>query len=176
MLPYTGNTLTAEGGARLLHAGQRYGDRPYIAHLAEVVDLLPYDATETEHCAAWLHDSIEDSGMTAKSIAFWWWPEVAVVVGAVTNAQKVGKYRPPTDWKRIASAGPSAAAVKVADRLANVRECVRTGHTLLGRYRREYPAMRAALMPVGGVRLAARWAELDALLGWDGEAGRHHDT
>lgn len=163
---YTGNTLAAEGGARLLHAGQRYGGRPYVAHLAEVVDLLPDDATETEHCAAWLHDVVEDCGMTTKSIAFWWWPEVATIVAAVTNQPKVGKYRPPTDWKRIAGAGPSAVAVKVADRLANVRECVRTGHSLLRRYQCEYPAMRATLMPVGGVRLAERWAELDQLLDW----------
>lgn len=150
--------MAARCYASRCHAGQTYGKSPYTSHLRQVESLLPDDASEDECCAAWLHDVVEDCGASVDAIGGVWGPDVAGVVAALTK---------PTTWDRIAGAGPSAVAVKVADRLANVRECVRTGHSLLTRYRREYPAMRSALMPVGGVRLAERWAELDRLLGWE---------
>ncbi len=54
-----------------------------------------------------------------------------------------------------------AATLKLADRLANVRECKRTGDSRLDMYRREQPKLREALAGLGDQRL---WDALNEAL------------
>lgn len=138
------------------HAGQRYGSKSYYFHLHDVVRALPADASPLEECAAWLHDVVEDTAITVECLRALFPAYVCDIVEALTK---------PTTWERIAAAGPSAVAVKVADRVANVRACVASGDSRPAKYRREYSSMRAALEPVGGERLRERWRYLDEVLG-----------
>ena len=59
----------AEAFAREVHEGQfRKGaaQEPYAVHLEEVAELVrSYGGNETEICAAWLHDTVEDCPPTS---------------------------------------------------------------------------------------------------------------
>ncbi|NJK44821.1 MAG: hypothetical protein HC933_11530 [Pleurocapsa sp. SU_196_0] len=57
------------------HADQRYGDQPYVVHLERVVSVLEQFGVTPETssgeallCAAWLHDSLEDTNLEATRI------------------------------------------------------------------------------------------------------------
>ena len=102
-----------------LHAGQRdKAGEPYLGHLTRVVQnltrLFP-DASEAEQHAAWLHDSIEDTGITADALrARGYGERVIETVEAVTKPVDTHDYQ---DWiKTIAASGNiSAMRVKLAD-------------------------------------------------------------
>ena len=49
--------------ARLAHAGQKYGNDPYITHIWRVVERVKKheDATFGDVVLAWLHDTVEDT-------------------------------------------------------------------------------------------------------------------
>jgi (p)ppGpp synthase/HD superfamily hydrolase len=105
--------------AGMLHAAQvDKAGAPYIGHLARVsrhLRLLFPDATEAERHAAWLHDSIEDAGMTRERLlALGYAPEVIATIEAVTKPADGTPYQ---QWiERIADSGDvSAMRVKRAD-------------------------------------------------------------
>jgi (p)ppGpp synthase/HD superfamily hydrolase len=159
---------TAFALASYIHAGQRYGNRPFISHVIdvhEVIAALYPDDVELQ-AAAYLHDAIEDApeGMDARQmIAVRCGAGVLALVEAVTDepgetrAERKAKTLPKT-----AAAGWRAVALKRADRSCNMR-----GQAHAAMYRAELPAFRAALFPVTAERpeLAPLWAELDRLAG-----------
>ncbi|WP_264944272.1 HD domain-containing protein [Sphingomonas canadensis] len=105
--------------AATLHAGQTdKAGEPYIGHLARVsrhlLRLFP-GASEAERHAAWLHDSIEDTGTTAETLtAFGYPPEVIAIVEALTKPGGGVTY---PEWiEALAASGfASAMRVKLAD-------------------------------------------------------------
>lgn len=152
--------------ARLAHAGQRYADEPYTAHLEEVVAALREHGVDDPQliAAAWLHDVVEDTPVAPEAVA----EEFGARVGSVVAAVSV----PPWDdadaakrdsWTRIA-ATPGAVVVKLADRVANVRR----GGPGARRYLAQQPAFREILSAAdaGGfdAEAARLWASLESAL------------
>ena len=105
--------------ARELHAAQRdQAGEPYVGHLERVarnlVRLFP-DADEAERHAAWLHDVIEDTGMTADGLrAGGYGDRVIAIIKAVTKPAGGIDYQ---QWiEAIATSGDiSSMRVKLAD-------------------------------------------------------------
>jgi (p)ppGpp synthase/HD superfamily hydrolase len=147
--------------ANQLHANQSYGDLPYAVHLDSVGDVLRqfgYGDDPVLMSAGYLHDAIEDQGVTRDQIAERFGKRVADIVDAVSDppgesrsAQKTAAY------PRILGLD-EAVIVKLADRIANVQ----AGGPKRDMYREEQPAFRGAVRTAGVAD--DMWAYLDALL------------
>lgn len=176
------------------HGKQKYGDRPYVEHLDQVWQvLIDYGFTQPEHqVGAYLHDVLEDcpdrEGFYPWSVrirhAFGWYASCVAQFckdesGANRKERKAATYVrvraelehvPPAPWL------PVAAVVKVADRLANVRNCVDTDNrTTLQMYFKESVAFREAMYVEGmcddmWAEHDAAWAEYSKLV----KQARHH--
>ncbi len=117
----------AEAFARECHAGQiRKGaaEEPYTIHLEEVVELVrSYGGNETEICAAWLHDTVEDCPPTSFSdLESRFGIEVANVVRELTDDKSLEK----AERKRLQVVNAphksnSASLVKLCDKTSNLR-------------------------------------------------------
>ncbi len=164
----------AEALARAAHATQRYGDLPYAVHLAAVAaTALRFGITsatpegEALLCAAWLHDTLEDTALEAHKILEIGTPGPLTLelVQRVTDEPGDTRDRKKQATYPKIAAHPLAVALKLADRIANVEACIRDSvpHKL-ERYRSEHVSFRAALYPTRGEWLPALWAHLDALL------------
>ena len=70
------------------------GNEPYVNHLAEVANLLAIatDGADAELVAAgWLHDTIEDTGITREELAETFSERVAALVVEVTDDMSLPK-------------------------------------------------------------------------------------
>ncbi len=112
-------------------AGQRrkYTDEPYIVHPAAVVELVR-SVTDDENmlAAAWLHDTVEDTGATLEDIAQQFGPEVAELVSMLTDKKqpqaKNRAARKVAHFRHTADASPDAQTIKLADIIDNTRAIV----------------------------------------------------
>jgi hypothetical protein len=151
-----------------LHACQQYGDQPYTVHLQAVVDVLrelKYSTPELE-VAAWLHDALEDTSLTAEALAARFGHPIAAIVEGLTfrDSGEDHGYPPGVDGERerfhweehhhFYRMGTWTFKVKLADRLANVRAIGRTAlplesqRQLLSKYARQMCCVAAyASMP-----------------------------
>lgn len=128
----------AKNFAEKKHDGQKYGVRPFMFHLGNVVRILQeYDAPPELLAAGWLHDIVEDCDVTildvmklfGEPISFGF--RVAEPVLAVTNVD--GK----PNWKLLART-PGAVMLKLADRTTNSEQCKIDGLEIhLKRYREQ---------------------------------------
>lgn len=146
------------------HGDQRYGAAPYRVHLEQVEAVVRRFAhDEVMRAAAWLHDAVEDTGLTIEEVAAAVGPEVAAIVAAVTDEPGADrKARKTATLEKLAAAGTAARAVKLADRIANVEATIAHGRgDLFAMYAGEQAAFRAALYIPG--ELDPQWAQLDRL-------------
>jgi guanosine-3',5'-bis(diphosphate) 3'-pyrophosphohydrolase len=108
------------------HAGQRRNDgAPYLAHPLRVCELLAHAAEpETTLAAALLHDAVEDSDLTVGDVVERFGLEIGEIVAALTEDERIDDWVVRKDdlRERVAEAGPRAAAVYAADKLANLGE------------------------------------------------------
>lgn len=162
--------------AERAHGDQRYGDEPYLVHLEAVAALLREEFGFGERpeilAAAFLHDVLEDTPTTPQTLAEAFGGEVAAMVAFCTDEpsganRKQRKAATYARMRRTMEAAPDrcfgAVAVKLADRLANLRACVTGGRAgLLDMYRREQPAFRETLY-VPGVH-EPLWTAIQAAL------------
>ena len=101
------------------------GNEPYVNHLAEVANLLAFatEGADAELVAAgWLHDTIEDTGITRGELAEKFGERVAAVVVEVTDDMSLPKEQ--RRQKQIEDAphkSPGAKLVKIADKISNIR-------------------------------------------------------
>lgn len=113
------------------HSGQlRYSGDPYISHPAAVAQILLEDfGMDSETiCAAFLHDVIEDCGVSQKKIAEMFTPQIAELVDGVS---KLGNVRYTTKDEEQSenirkmllamSHDIKVMIIKLADRLHNMR-------------------------------------------------------
>ncbi|MCO4747344.1 MAG: HD domain-containing protein [Proteobacteria bacterium] len=150
------------------HGDQRYGDQPYVSHLVAVShNLRRFGQGRIELvCAAWLHDTVEDTPVRVEEVRELFGPEVAAIVDAVTTQPGPNrKARNALTYPRIV-ATPGAVTVKLADRIANVEACWASQSYKLFRYRDEYPAFREAMRDDANLPRLVMWDHLDTLLGW----------
>ena len=175
------------------HRGQRYGCDPYFDHCKQVHDVLVdhgWECNEPLLAAAYLHDTIEDcweQGVTRDVIDSFFpaEPMVGILVQAVTNEEgRNRRQRLLRTFLRIHEAGPRAIALKLADRIVNVRACWRGNDGRLFMYRDEHDLFRDLLhtRPVGtgrgrhDHRLVSMWKRLDVMLGLHKAKGTHDVT
>ena len=99
--------------AERLHAGQTdKAGAPYIGHPERVAARL---AAPEEQVVAWLHDTVEDTGLSLGEIEDRFGPETAMAVDAVTR-------RPGEAWEDYISrvrSDPLARRVKISDLIDN---------------------------------------------------------
>jgi (p)ppGpp synthase/HD superfamily hydrolase len=112
-------------------AGQRrkYTDEPYIVHPAAVVELVR-SVTDNEAmlAAAWLHDTVEDTGTTLDDITHQFGADVAALVAMLTDDKqpqaKNRAARKVAHFRHTAEASPQAQTIKLADIIDNTRAIV----------------------------------------------------
>ncbi|MFD6392151.1 HD domain-containing protein [Nocardia sp. NPDC055029] len=147
------------------HGDQRYGDHPYIIHLAAVRAVLDdFGYNGSLAAAAWLHDVVEDTPVTAEDVESRFGREVLDLVWAVTGIGPNRKARNLDAYSKI-TAHPQAVILKLADRTANA-EASPPGSSWMGMYRTEHPTFKAHL---GGLladdpTVARMWERLERKL------------
>ncbi len=114
-----------------------YKDRPYIMHpirVAEQVRLRYGNGLTPEHrricddsvCAAFLHDVVEDCGVTVNEIKVLFGQYVATLVWELTNPSKGSKLpraeRKKMDREHIAKISSTAKFINLVDRIDNMSE------------------------------------------------------
>ena len=111
------------------HRNQRRKDAdatPYINHPLALAECLVSEGGVTDPvvlCAALLHDTVEDCGVTRDELAQRFGEAVAAIVMEVTD----DKALPKAERKRLqiehaGTASPAARLVKLADKIANLRD------------------------------------------------------
>jgi (p)ppGpp synthase/HD superfamily hydrolase len=162
--------------AHELHQGQKYGDYPYTRHLAHVENVLSrfgFNESSTQDliAAAWLHDAMEDCGLTAKKIIERLGSAtIARMVSCVTDGEGQNrKERKRASYEKMADY-PHSIPLKLADRIANVESGIKDNPNLLAMYRKEHQDFRKQLhhasLTIGSFhsRVFAMWEYLDGLM------------
>lgn len=148
------------------HAKQKYGDQPYAVHLQAVVGLLAECGDEAQ-VVGWLHDVVEDAGVSLEELERRFGARAAKCVALVTDEpglnRKERKARTNAKLALVQGELTLALLVKAADRLANLRASAAGGAgSKLEMYRGEHPAFRQAAYRSG--LCDAWWDEMDKIL------------
>ena len=108
---------------------RKYTGEPYWVHPAEVaaiVSTVPH--TDEMLAAAWLHDTVEDTGVTIETIRAEFGAVVAGLVADLTDVSTPGggnrAIRKGIDLAHTASASPSAKTIKCCDLISNTTSIV----------------------------------------------------
>ena len=103
----------AKSWAERLHQGQvDKAGQPYIGHPARVASRLE---TPEARVVGWLHDTVEDTGLTLEEVTEQFGPETAAALDTVTR-------RAWEDWDTYllrVKANPIATQVKISDLIDN---------------------------------------------------------
>jgi (p)ppGpp synthase/HD superfamily hydrolase len=156
---------------------QRYGSAPYSVHLEMVVDviirykyLLPDDCHEDVISSGYLHDCVEDTDTTPKSLKNMFNERVAEIVYRVSNER--GWEKKEILFKTLPKIWQCELAtfVKMCDRIANGTNS-KNGDSdkskrMYKRYLEEYPIFRYALKTEG--LYEEMWEELDTIFNYKG--------
>ena len=105
---------------------RKYTNEPYIVHPAEVVSIVKrVPHTDEMLAAAWLHDVVEDTGVTIETIRAEFGETVAELVGWLTDVSRPDHgnraARKAVDRAHTAMAPAEAQTVKLADLISNTR-------------------------------------------------------
>ncbi len=104
---------TAREWAERLHRGQKdKSGAPYIGHPARVAGRLQ---SQEEQVVGWLHDTVEDTGLTLREIEAQFGPETAAAVDAMSRRDGEAW----DDYLQRVRQNPTARAVKIIDLIDN---------------------------------------------------------
>jgi (p)ppGpp synthase/HD superfamily hydrolase len=108
---------------------RKYTHEPYIVHPAEVVSIVQtVPHTEAMLAAAWLHDVVEDTGVTIETVRAEFGAEVADLVSWLTDVSRPEDgnrvHRKARDREHTAQAPAEAQTVKLADLISNTRSII----------------------------------------------------
>ena len=157
----------AETFATIAHArvGQirKYTGAPYIEHPRAVVALVrsvPHD--EAMLAAAWLHDTVEDTGVLPEEIVRVFGEDVGSLVEQLTDVSKASdgnrKARKAIDREHTARATPRAKTIKLADLIDNSKSIL----TLDPKFAVVYLAEKRELLPLLKSGDPTLWAQASA--------------
>lgn len=150
------------------HGDQKYADvHPYAVHLYEVTQILQsfgFDDVKLL-CAGWLHDVIEDTPCNYKDVNAKFGEAIAEIVYALTD--ELGRNRKERKERTLPKLDnfKYAQIVKLADWIANVRQCHRNGNKMYKMYQRDYKHF--STFKGQFIDLEYMWNELEALLSHD---------
>jgi (p)ppGpp synthase/HD superfamily hydrolase len=138
---------------------RKYTFEPYIVHPAEVAKIVrDAGGNETMIAAAWLHDTVEDTGVTIETIRAEFGTEVAELVGWLTDVSRPEHgnraHRKALDRAHSAAAPAEAQTVKLADLIANTRSIMAHDAAFAKTYLEE-KRLLLAVMTKGDARLMA---------------------
>ena len=150
-----------------LHGMQNYDGFPYYYHLEQVVDVLEeFGFTDDKFkIAGYLHDVMEDTAISYNDIKKQFGFEVAEIVYCVTDELgRNRKERKEKTYPKIAS-NPDAVIVKLADRIANMRNSIQKNHGMSDAYLKEYLDFQIALYSENfESAVHDMWSELNRLI------------
>ena len=168
------------------HGTQMYGAEPYVTHLDQVVAVLAeFGHTDPQHImGGYLHDVLEDTPIDPLEIESTFGYTVSSIVQFCTDekghtnrkSRKEATYARcqrdiATKWQHTVMQLPSipySVHIKLADRIANMRNCMATGNkSLFEMYAKEGRAFRSALYTEASPNSAMftpMWIEYDRLL------------
>ena len=126
------DTTQARNFAKKKHAGQlrKNGKTTTFSHLKDVVkNLKKMKVTNKDIiCAAWLHDTIEDTDTDFDSIKDRFGKNIADIVVSVTKDNRLPKKQRERKYgKDLKDSSTKAKLVKIADILANVNDAPNAG-------------------------------------------------
>jgi (p)ppGpp synthase/HD superfamily hydrolase len=138
---------------------RKYTFEPYIVHPAEVAKIVrDAGGSEAMVAAAWLHDTVEDTGVTIETIRAEFGVEVAELVGWLTDVSRPEHgnraHRKALDRAHSAAAPAEAQTVKLADLIANTRSIMAHDAAFAKTYLEE-KRLLLAVMTKGDVTLMA---------------------
>ena len=124
--------VEARNFAKKKHAGQlrKNGQTTTFSHLQDVVKNLKKMKVINEDtiCAAWLHDTIEDTDTDFDSIKDRFGKRIADIVVSLTKDNRLPRKQREIKYAReLKVAGVKAKLVKIADILANVNDAPNAG-------------------------------------------------
>ena len=124
--------IQARNFARKKHAGQlrKNGKTTTFSHLQDVVKNLKKMKVKNEEiiCAAWLHDTIEDTDTDFDVIKDRFGKRIADIVVSVTKDNRLPRKQREIKYaKNLKTANSKAKLVKIADILANVNDAPNAG-------------------------------------------------
>ena len=122
----------ARSFAKRKHLGQlrKNGKTTTFSHLKDVVrNLKKMKVTDEEIiCAAWLHDTIEDTDTDYDSIKDRFGKNIAEIVVSVTKDNRLPKKQREIKYQKdLKASSAKAKLVKIADILANVNDAPNAG-------------------------------------------------
>ena len=126
------NVVDARNFAKKKHAGQlrKNGKTTTFSHLKDVVKNLKKMKVTNKGiiCAAWLHDTIEDTDTDFDSIKNRFGKNVADIVVSVTKDNRLPRKQREIKYaKDLKTSSVKAKIVKIADILANVNDAPNAG-------------------------------------------------
>lgn len=151
--------------AERVHVNQQYGvGIPYTQHLQDVVNVLREFGFESDDylCAAWLHDSLEDTDLSGSEVISNFGENVFKMIDSVTNGHEGNRKQRAERSYVLMYINRIAIALKLADRIANVRASKDSSDSKFLMYKKEYPYFKQRLYKFG--EYDDMWAELDQLL------------
>lgn len=140
MLVHEYAEIIAETAHGAIGQVRKYTGEPYIKHPEAVVHILVSHGIRDEIAlaAAWLHDVLEDTKLSAFVIAMHCGADVAEGVKFLTNSTEGNRaQRKARDKERLANAPGWVQSVKVADLIDNTRSIVQHDPDFAKVYMRE---------------------------------------
>lgn len=154
--------------AKVWHGEQTYGDQLYINHCENVVQVLEMFEWRDDMellAAALLHDTMEDARITYATLTEQFSKPIADLVELVTDKQGRNRRERHERTYPLIRGNQRATAIKLADRIANVSNCIQRGNSgLLAMYRKEHAEFKAVLASPCCAKLGMMWKHLDGLL------------
>jgi (p)ppGpp synthase/HD superfamily hydrolase len=150
-----------------LHGMQNYDGYPYYYHLEQVVDVLKeFGFSDDKYViAGYLHDVMEDTAISYNDIKKQFGEEIAEIVYCVTDELgRNRKERKEKTYPKIAS-NPDAVIIKLADRIANMRNSIEKKHSMSDAYVKEFDDFESALYNDNSEQAVIdMWVELNNLI------------
>ncbi|WP_371802038.1 HD domain-containing protein [Candidatus Lokiarchaeum ossiferum] len=128
--------------AQKKHLGQnrKFDGTPYINHPIGVVKILKeYTSDEEIICAAYLHDTVEDTNTTLEEIQSIFHQNITLLVKELTTNRDIEKKmgKPQYLTQKINMMSEKAKLIKLADRLHNVSDIEKNPIEFGNRYAKE---------------------------------------
>lgn len=127
------HAFNAMNFAREVHKNQirKYTGEPYSSHLSEVVGIVATTIKSDKDfdliiSVAWLHDCVEDQGVTEKELAFRFGEVIASGVMFLSDLEQGNRAaRKEASRVRLSSAPDWVQTIKVADIISNTQSIVK---------------------------------------------------